>query len=126
VPVVLKDGDMIPDSWDIPIVLAPLAGGPSTPEPAAAVSNADGLGFLAAGYLRAHSQSAPAACPEVHHLTSPMRKAARQAGLADYVNLWAGQAYPLTAAAPAADLVRDLWDQAQTGLTQAVSHLPRP
>ena len=33
------------------IVLAPLAGGPSTPELAAAVSNARGLGFLAAGYL---------------------------------------------------------------------------
>jgi nitronate monooxygenase len=36
-----------------PIVLAPLAGGPSTPELAAAVSNAGGLGFLAAGYLTA-------------------------------------------------------------------------
>ncbi len=34
-----------------PIVGAPLAGGPSTPELAAAVSNAGGLGFLAAGYL---------------------------------------------------------------------------
>lgn len=34
-----------------PIVLAPLAGGPSTPELAAAVSNAGGLGFLGAGYL---------------------------------------------------------------------------
>src|SRR4051812_27188627 len=33
------------------IVLAPLAGGPSTPELAAAVSNAGGLGFVAAGYL---------------------------------------------------------------------------
>lgn len=33
------------------IVLAPLAGGPSTPELAAAVSNAGGLGFLGAGYL---------------------------------------------------------------------------
>ena len=33
------------------IVLAPLAGGPATPELAAAVSNAGGLGFLAAGYL---------------------------------------------------------------------------
>jgi nitronate monooxygenase len=78
------------------------------------------------GFLRAHSQSAPAAYPEVHHLTSPMRKAARQAGLADYVNLWAGQAYPLTTAVPAADLVRDLWDQARTALTQAASHLRRP
>ena len=78
------------------------------------------------GFLRAHSESAPAAYPEVHHLTSPMRKAARQAGLADYVNLWAGQAYPLTSAAPAADLVRDLWEQAQTAVSQAASHLTRP
>ena len=34
----------------IPIVQAPLAGGPSTPELAAAVSNAGALGFVAAGY----------------------------------------------------------------------------
>ena len=34
---------MILDSCDIPIVLAPLAGGPSTPELAAEVSNAGGL-----------------------------------------------------------------------------------
>ena len=33
------------------IVLAPLAGGPSTPELAAAVANAGGLPFLGAGYL---------------------------------------------------------------------------
>jgi nitronate monooxygenase len=76
-------------------------------------------------FLRAHSASAPAAYPAVHHLTSPMRKAARQAGRADYVNLWAGQAYPLTSAAPAADLVRDLWDRAQAALSQAASHFLR-
>ena len=33
-----------------PIVQAPLAGGPSTPELAIAVCEAGGLGFLAAGY----------------------------------------------------------------------------
>ncbi len=44
---------MILDSCAIPIVLAPLAGGPSTPELAAEVSNAGGLGFLASGYLSA-------------------------------------------------------------------------
>ena len=38
---------------DVPVVQAPLAGGPSTPELAAAVSNAGGLGFVAAGYLSA-------------------------------------------------------------------------
>ena len=36
-----------------PIVQAPLAGGPSTVELAVAVSEAGGLGILAAGYLSA-------------------------------------------------------------------------
>ncbi len=38
-----------------PIVQAPLAGGPSTPELAIAVCQAGGLGFLAAGYKRAEA-----------------------------------------------------------------------
>jgi nitronate monooxygenase len=44
--------------WDVPIVGAPLAGGPSTPELAAAVSEAGGLGFLAAGYKTAAATGA--------------------------------------------------------------------
>ncbi len=36
---------------ELPIVQAPMAGGPSTPELAAAVSAAGGYGFVAAGYL---------------------------------------------------------------------------
>src|SRR5215210_8124217 len=35
---------------DVPVVGAPMAGGPTTPRLAAAVSEAGGLGFLAAGY----------------------------------------------------------------------------
>ena len=38
------------DELEIPIIQAPMAGGPSTPALAAAVSAAGGLGFLAAGY----------------------------------------------------------------------------
>lgn len=34
-----------------PIIVAPMAGGPTTPELAAAATNAGGLGFVAAGYL---------------------------------------------------------------------------
>jgi nitronate monooxygenase len=41
------------DSLSVPIVLAPMAGGPSTPQLAVAVDRAGGLGFLAAGYLTA-------------------------------------------------------------------------
>jgi nitronate monooxygenase len=44
---------VILESLEVPIVLAPMAGGPSTPELAAAVARAGGLGFLAAGYLSA-------------------------------------------------------------------------
>ena len=46
---------MILDQLEHPIVLAPLAGGPSTPALAAAVSDAGGLGFLGGGYLTAEA-----------------------------------------------------------------------
>jgi nitronate monooxygenase len=45
------------DELAVPVVLAPLAGGPSTPELTAAVSNAGGLGFMAIGYLSAEAAS---------------------------------------------------------------------
>jgi nitronate monooxygenase len=42
----------------VPIVQAPMGGGPSTPELAAAVAGAGGLGFLAAGYKSAEALAA--------------------------------------------------------------------
>lgn len=47
----------------VPIIQAPMAGGVSTPELAAAVSNAGGLGFLAGGY-----QTAEMMRTEIHKL----------------------------------------------------------
>src|SRR4051812_21509959 len=41
---------MVLDELTVPIVLAPLAGGAATVDLAVAVSEAGGLGFLAAGY----------------------------------------------------------------------------
>lgn len=46
----------LPVRW--PIIGAPMAGGPSTPALAAAVSDAGGLGFLAAGYRTGEAMSA--------------------------------------------------------------------
>jgi nitronate monooxygenase len=43
---------------ELPIVQAPMAGGPSTPALAAAVANAGGLGFVAGGYLSADALQA--------------------------------------------------------------------
>src|SRR3954469_18758230 len=44
---------MVIRSLAVPVVSAPMAGGPSTPELVASVCDAGGLGFLAAGYLTA-------------------------------------------------------------------------
>lgn len=67
---------------------------------------------------------APAAYPEVHHLTAPLRQAARAAGDPDLVNLWAGQAFPLTTSLPAGQLVHQLADQARRAATAITRYLP--
>ncbi|ADG96629.1 2-nitropropane dioxygenase NPD [Segniliparus rotundus DSM 44985] len=50
-PLELEQSRSILPGLAIPIICAPMAGGPSTPQLAAAASNAGGLGFLGAGYL---------------------------------------------------------------------------
>src|SRR5699024_9907708 len=42
---------VVPGDLEVPIVAAPMAGGPSTPALAAALDRAGGLGFLGSGYL---------------------------------------------------------------------------
>jgi nitronate monooxygenase len=56
-------------------------------------------------FLRDHDAAAPKAYPQVHYMTAPLRAAARSAGDADGINLWAGQAHRLAEAKPAAELV---------------------
>jgi nitronate monooxygenase len=57
-------------------------------------------------FVREHGSLAPRGYPQVHHLTAPIRAAARAAGDADGMNLLAGQAYRLAEETPAAELVR--------------------
>jgi nitronate monooxygenase len=72
-------------------------------------------------FLREHSGDAPAAYPEVHHLTAPVRAAARERGDAGALNLWAGQAYPLSAEQAAGELVRRLGAEARAALAEAAA-----
>ncbi|HEY6962071.1 MAG TPA: nitronate monooxygenase [Gaiellaceae bacterium] len=58
-------------------------------------------------FMREH-RDAPSAYPYVHHLTAPMRAAARAAGDPDRVNLWAGTAHANARAVPAAEVVEAL------------------
>jgi len=70
-------------------------------------------------FLREHDAEAPSAYPEVHHLTAPLRKAARTRGDADAINLWAGQAHTLAQARPVTELVRELAADAREALRAA-------
>ncbi|KAB1146346.1 nitronate monooxygenase [Streptomyces luteolifulvus] len=71
-------------------------------------------------FMREHGPYAPAAYPEVHHLTSPLRKAAAKAGDAQGMALWAGQGHRMARALPAGQLVATLaaeLDAARTALS---------
>ncbi|HUB38907.1 MAG TPA: nitronate monooxygenase [Streptosporangiaceae bacterium] len=70
-------------------------------------------------FLDDHAHHAPAAYPEVHYLTSPVRAAGRSAGNPDLVNLWAGQTHELSRDLPAAELVASLIGDARTALLAA-------
>src|SRR3954447_19109461 len=49
------------DLADLPVLAAPMAGGPTTPDLVAAASDAGSIGFLPAGYLSAHLLAAAVA-----------------------------------------------------------------
>ncbi|MFG3548267.1 nitronate monooxygenase [Streptomyces sp. NPDC047725] len=75
-------------------------------------------------FLREHGPYAPAAYPEVHHLTAPLRKAAAKAGDAQGVALWAGQGHRMARELPAGELVEVLVAElasAQAALTRYVT-----
>lgn len=55
-------------------------------------------------FMREHGPYAPAAYPQVHHVTAPLRKAAAAAD-AQGMALWAGQGHRLARELPAAELV---------------------
>jgi nitronate monooxygenase len=74
-------------------------------------------------FVGEHTAGAPSAYPQVHHLTAPLRAAARRAGDGDGLALWAGQAHPLAEAVPAGDLVRRLDDDARAALGRALARL---
>jgi nitronate monooxygenase len=70
-------------------------------------------------FQREHTRDAPLGYPDVHHVTAPLRKAARERGDADGFHLWAGQAHGLAEPVPAAELVRRLAGEARAALAEA-------
>jgi nitronate monooxygenase len=70
-----------------------------------------------------HSAAAPLAYPEVHHVTAPLRAHGRNAGDADVINLWAGQAHALAEERPAAEIVARLAEEARAAAAQVAERL---
>lgn len=59
-------------------------------------------------FTDAHGAAAPAAYPQVHHLTAPLRAAAARAGEPEAVSLWAGTGYRSARPGPAEAVTRVL------------------
>jgi len=73
--------------------------------------------------LTEHTAVAPAAYPEIHHLTAPLRAHGRATGDAGLVNLWAGQAHALAPELPAGELTRRLADDARVAVARVHARL---
>ena len=72
-------------------------------------------------FMVEHGDEAPSAYPELHHVTRPLRQAAREFDDPEGLHLWAGQAYALAEERPAAEVVRELAAGARTALRRTRS-----
>ncbi|AQA04610.1 2-nitropropane dioxygenase [Mycobacterium sp. MS1601] len=59
-------------------------------------------------FINTFESQAPLGYPAIHYLTSPLRKAAAAAGVADDVHLWAGTGYRQARNAPTATILTEL------------------
>ncbi len=71
------------------------------------------------GFIGEHEPSAPIAYPEVHYVTAPMRRTAREQGDAELINLWAGEAHELALELPAGEIVARLATEAARAFERA-------
>lgn len=63
---------------------------------------------LSTSWTEVFSEAAPAAYPQVHHLTAPLRRHGKATGQPDLVHLWAGTGHRSARQAPAAEIVAQL------------------
>ncbi|MFF5246349.1 nitronate monooxygenase [Streptosporangium sp. NPDC000095] len=59
-------------------------------------------------FMTEYSGRAPAAYPQIHHLTAPLRRAAAAGGDAQTLHLWAGTSWRRAREAPAAEVTAGL------------------
>jgi nitronate monooxygenase len=77
-------------------------------------------------FMREHGRYAPAAYPQVHHLTAPLRKAAARAKDAQGMALWAGQGHRMARTLSAGDLVDVLAEELAEARAALAAGGPHP
>jgi nitronate monooxygenase len=81
---------------------------------------------IANRFLVEHSADAPSAYPDVHHITAPLRAAARERSDPDVLHLWAGQAHALTRDVAAGAFVEELAAGARRALHDVAARFDGP
>jgi NAD(P)H-dependent flavin oxidoreductase YrpB (nitropropane dioxygenase family) len=87
---------------------AGLSGGDRGPHLTTTAFSGRPAGGVMNAFLAAYDGKGPLGYPALHHLTSPIRKAAAAAGNPEHVNLWAGTGYRHAEARPAAEILNGL------------------
>ncbi|MBS1678426.1 MAG: nitronate monooxygenase [Actinobacteria bacterium] len=72
-------------------------------------------------FMREHDAVAPSAYPEIHHLTAPLRRTARESEDPARMHLWAGQSHSRSRSIPAAELVAELAVETRGARTTATA-----
>jgi nitronate monooxygenase len=84
-------------------------------------------GRLARGVLNSFMTDhadAPIAYPEIHYVTAPLRRRARELGDREAVNLWAGETHELARELPAGEIVARLAAETREALAAAATSAP--
>ncbi|MEU6080869.1 nitronate monooxygenase [Streptomyces sp. NPDC047108] len=75
-------------------------------------------------FIREHGRYAPAAYPQIHHMTAGLRKAAATAGDPQGMALWAGQGHRMARQLPAGELVEVLVAELESARESLVTGAP--
>lgn len=76
-------------------------------------------------FVREHGPYAPAAYPQVHYVTSGLRRAAAKAGDAQGMALWAGQGHRMARELPAGELIELLAAELEAARSALSMRSPR-
>ncbi|CRK55518.1 Enoyl-[acyl-carrier-protein] reductase [FMN] [Alloactinosynnema sp. L-07] len=80
---------------------------------------------MANRFIAEYGPHAPAAYPQIHHLTRPVRAAAARAGDQEAMALWAGQGYRLARELPVAEVIDALSHEFEEAVTRLAHRVPR-